>query len=108
MVKQSFLWATYVALTLGLGLDDGSATEAPSADVAEWMDAAIAGKQPPAPEGGDALERDEVQAQTTLLWNAYKDAASRAGWDKELGVIGTFEQKKARVEKWDIEQAAKE
>ena len=69
------------------------AEEEPALDVASWMDAALAGQQPAVPEEGDELARGEIQAQEALLWKAYKDAATRAGWDRHLmGVPATVEK----------------
>ena len=80
MMKQFPTLAAILAVTIG----SVRAKEPASTDVAVWMDAALDGKLLPVPEDGDALVRGDVAAEEASLWKAYKDAARRAGWDKQL------------------------
>jgi hypothetical protein len=89
MMKKIYLSTACAALVLGHGL----AKEPELPDVAGWMDSALAGKRLSVPEEAAPLERNEVQAQKKLLWQAYKDAAMKAGWDKELLGVPTSIEK---------------
>jgi hypothetical protein len=92
MMKLFYVWTACATVALGPGLAQGLEKEAVRPNVVGWLDSALADKQVTVPEEGDELARDVVQAQEDFLWRAYRDAARRAGWDKELlGVSTTVE-----------------
>lgn len=52
--------------------------------LAAWLDGALAGEAGPFAEGVAAMGRAESEEMQEESWKAYKAAATRAGWDKEL------------------------
>jgi len=89
MIKSLLTWSAFALI----GLSSGLAKEEAKTDTAVWLDASLAGKEAPFPAETAQLLAADVSAEQIKLWNEYKAAAKRAGWDKHLlPVPETFEK----------------
>lgn len=80
MIKSLSTWGACALIGLSCGL----AKEETKTDTAAWLDAALAGKEAAIPAEVTPLKAADVAAEQTKLWQEYKAAAKRAGWDKHL------------------------
>lgn len=67
-----------------LGVSCGHAKDVAKPSTITWLDSALAGKEAPLPAEAAPLKAADVKAVQNELWQAYTEAAKRAGWDKQL------------------------